>query len=238
MDDEMAFSHVLSKFSCLFVDQFTLTIKPPRLTEKDGVTFLTPPLESGFKPIELNFQNEFKNLKINKNDLFAKAVGAKKATTCWDTTVGFADDSIKLLKLGFSVTGFERNSLLFDFVNKASNREYHNATTRERLSRFKLYNQDVKTLVTGQFELPEVIYLDPMFPDVSNKSLPNKKMQILQSFIGKEKESDTEELLKWALSLKVKRVVLKRPNIAPIVGHPNVSFKGKSVRYDVYFNES
>jgi len=49
-------------------------------------------------------------------------------------------------------------------------------------------------------------------------------------------DSDADTLLAPALRLAVRRVVVKRPRIAPVLAarQPNLSLTGKSSRFDLY----
>ena len=84
-----------------------------------------------------------------------------------------------------------------------------------------------------QNEKPQVIYLDPMFPQKKKSSLPRKEMVLFRSLVGDD--TDSEELLQIALKTAKERVVVKRPlKSAPILKEPQHSFEGNSVRYDLY----
>ena len=81
---------------------------------------------------------------------------------------------------------------------------------------------------------PDVIYIDPMYPERKKSALVKKDMQILQRLLGKDESADA--LLKTALQCAGKRVVVKRPVHADTVGDikPSTSISSKKTRYDVY----
>ena len=81
---------------------------------------------------------------------------------------------------------------------------------------------------------PEVIYLDPMYPERKKSAQVKKNMQILQTLLGKDE--DTESLLNRALSTAKKRVVVKRPKGAENIPgiKPDICIESKKTRYDVY----
>ncbi|MFA0521778.1 class I SAM-dependent methyltransferase, partial [Vibrio sp. 10N.222.55.E8] len=65
------------------------------------------------------------------------------------------------------------------------------------------------------FEQPDVVYLDPMYPHPENKkksALVKKEMRVFQSLVGADLDADA--LLQPALTLASKRVVVKRPDYA------------------------
>jgi 16S rRNA (guanine1516-N2)-methyltransferase len=83
---------------------------------------------------------------------------------------------------------------------------------------------------------PDVVYLDPMFPDRRKSSLVKKEMQILQLLLGEE--ADAHQLLAPAIAAAQKRVVVKRPIRA---GHlagrvPDAVVKTPRHRFDLYLN--
>ena len=81
---------------------------------------------------------------------------------------------------------------------------------------------------------PDVIYIDPMYPQRKKSALVKKDMQILQRLLGKDQ--DAEKLLDTALQCAAERVVEKRPVHASPVGNvkPDTSISSKKTRYDIY----
>jgi hypothetical protein len=108
--------------------------------------------------------------------------------------------------------------------------------------------EDLPAELRGFLE-PDVVYLDPMFPGAAaRKTAERKPLRVLRRLVGDD--SDAAELFHWALHVARKRVVVKRPMKAPSLGvgwvervsernppssiDPDIVFKGKGVRYDVY----
>src|SRR3990167_8916605 len=85
-----------------------------------------------------------------------------------------------------------------------------------------------------QDNYPDVIYIDPMFPEKTKSALVKKEMRVLRSVVGDD--LDSEKLLSAALSIAKKRVVVKRSKLAPTLSDkkPDVVYTGKSSRFDVY----
>src|SRR5436190_24267612 len=81
---------------------------------------------------------------------------------------------------------------------------------------------------------PEIIYLDPMFPERKKSAAVKKEMVLLQQLVGDDLDADA--LFHLALTCANNRVVVKRPRLAePIAGiRPNFSITGKSSRFDIY----
>src|SRR3546814_15391075 len=76
--------------------------------------------------------------------------------------------------------------------------------------------------------------LDPMYPHRDKQALPQQEMQILRELTGSDPDANT--LLRPALAIARRRVVVKRPSHAPfLVGHePPVPLTGKQARHHAY----
>jgi 16S rRNA (guanine1516-N2)-methyltransferase len=88
---------------------------------------------------------------------------------------------------------------------------------------------------TSEGERPDIVFLDPMFPEESHSSaLPKKGMQLFRRLIGDD--ADAAEVLKVALTTARERIVVKRPIQAPPLAQlkPSLVYEGKTARYDVY----
>ena len=81
----------------------------------------------------------------------------------------------------------------------------------------------------------DVIYLDPMFPNRQKSAKVKKTMQYFQEIVFYDNEQE-EKLLDLSLQKAQKRVVVKRPKLAPFLAQkfPTHQIKGKTIRYDVY----
>ena len=103
------------------------------------------------------------------------------------------------------------------------------------LSDLRLLNGDACSLLRQWTEtVPQVIYLDPMFPHRDKSALVKKEMRLFRVLAGRD--DDAPALLAAALALASHRVVVKRPRKAPAVAGipPGFALEGKSSRYDVY----
>lgn len=170
--------------------------------------------------------------------LKAAAVKQSHMTRVLDATAGFGLDAYLFAAAGSMVTLCERSKILHamleDGIRRAANSE--EALVRQTVARMHLHSGDSLTLMQSDWqERPEIVYLDPMFPERKKKSAKVKKnMFLLQQLLhGKE---DVPGLLAQALELAVKRVVVKRPRHAPFLEGraPGFSLEGKSSRFDVY----
>lgn len=137
----------------------------------------------------------------------------------------------------------ERNpvvaALLDDGLSRAKQDSEIGGWVTERMSLLHASSHDALTQLTQQadFERPDVVYLDPMYPHPENKkksALVKKEMRVFQSLVGAD--NDADGLLAPALSLATKRVVVKRPDYAPWLddNKPSMAIETKKNRFDVY----
>jgi len=172
--------------------------------------------------------------------MIAKAVGLKggERPSVLDCTAGLGGDAFVLASLGCSVQMCERvpvvRALLADALAQAALLE--DTELRPILDRMELIEQDSLDYLTHCCPPPDVIYLDPMFPERSKRALVKKEMRVFHELVGSDLDADA--LLPAALNVAKRRVVVKRPRIAPRLDGPNPSYvlEGKSNRYDIYVN--
>ena len=82
-------------------------------------------------------------------------------------------------------------------------------------------------------QAPDVVFLDPMFPERRKRGATNKKLQLFQRL---ERPCENERaLMDAALAARPRKVVVKRPLKGPHLGgvKPSSSLTGKVVRYDI-----
>ena len=176
-----------------------------------------------------------------RGQAISKAMGLKSGITpsILDTTAGLAGDAFVLATLGCPVTLIERSAIIFSLLANALERASLNENFQTILNQgFHLVNRDANDYIIEQLAAaaapPDVIYIDPMYPDRKKSALVKKDMQILQRLHGKDDNSS--ELLDNALRFARKRVVVKRPIQAETINDktPNTCIKSKKTRYDIY----
>lgn len=169
----------------------------------------------------------------------AKAVGLKGGAnpTVLDATGGLGRDAFVLASLGCRVTLLERSpvvaALLEDGVRRAMADAEIGSWVAERLL---LIHTDAVIWMEGLAEeaFPDVVYLDPMFPHRRKSAQVKKEMALFQQLVGSDEDAD--RLLPAALRVARKRVVVKRPDYAPVLGgmKPTMAITSKKHRFDVY----
>lgn len=177
-----------------------------------------------------------------KSQSIAKAVGLKDKIrpVVADLTAGLGGDAFALASLGATLIMVERQpvvaALLADGIARARAAAEDDADLAAIMARMTLVNSDARQwlLDLGEDQRPDVIYLDPMFPERRKSALVNKSMQVFHKLVGAD--TDADDLLPLALEKARFRVVVKRPSHAPWLNNrePGYALEGKSVRFDVY----
>ena len=153
--------------------------------------------------------------------------------TAVDATAGLGEDSLLLAAAGFTVTMFEKDPVIAALLRDALDRAANDSQIAEVVARMTLVEGDS---VAGLRELgfsPDVVFLDPMFPERTKSAAVKKKFQLLHHL---ERPCEDEEgLLAAALAARPRKVVIKRPPKGPWLAgiKPSHSLTGKAVRYDV-----
>lgn len=174
----------------------------------------------------------------SRKEAVARAVGIRgaDAPTVLDVTAGLGQDGFILASLGCRVHLVERSAvvaaLLADGLRRGAMEPTLNAIIPARL---RLTRGDgLEILASWQGERPQVVYLDPMYPQRGKSALARKEMRLLRLLVGDDQNS--AGLLAAALAVATRRVVVKRPRLAPSLAGPPVAFtiSGRSSRFDVY----
>ena len=173
-----------------------------------------------------------------RGQALAKAVSLKhgKTPSIIDCTAGYGRDAFVLATLGCKITLIERNPIIATLLQDALERAKANPETAEITERMRLHNTDSKDYLQtlNPQQKPDVIYIDPMYPNSAKSALVKKEMQLLHQLIGPD--TDNDSLLTIAQDVALKRVVVKRPKTAqPLTKQKPSSFiESKNTRYDIY----
>jgi 16S rRNA (guanine1516-N2)-methyltransferase len=183
-------------------------------------------------PVYVDFEAVSSRQKQGK-DLIAKAVGVKGSyrPTIIDATAGLGQDAFTLAAYGCTVHMVERSPVIAALLADGLER----ARELEPLSRLSLQVGDAREILK-KVEAPDVVYLDPMYPDSGKSAAKRKEMRLFRELVGDD--TDVQELLAVGLETATKRVVIKRPLKAPTFGKPSFITKGTTLRFDVYLTKS
>lgn len=200
-----------------------------------------------------------------KSELLLQAVKITSDSQVIDATAGFGHDSLILASTGAQVIMLEQQPLMALLLLVEQQRMSGLANWQKLMSRLHIINTDAlgyfATLAadaiddTKEIDMKavDVVYLDPMFPEDSYQDSKTgkgakvgKHMQALHQLASPPTLEQEEQLLQSAQAvIRQKgqntniqgRVVVKRPQFAPLLAHqqPSESWHNEAVRFDGYF---
>ncbi len=164
----------------------------------------------------------------------SKIKGEDKPLMAVDATAGLGEDSLLLAASGFHVTMYEHNAVIYELLKNAIDRATEIPELAEAVSRMTVYNEDSVNGMTEMAIIPDVVLLDPMFPERQKSALVKKKLQMIQKLEMPCIEERT--LLITAMRTKPKKLIVKRPPKGPYLADikPDYSIEGKAVRFDCF----
>ena len=162
----------------------------------------------------------------------AKIRGAAGEPTAVDATAGMGEDSLLLAAAGFRVLLIEHDPVIAALLRDTMERAALEPELRDIISRMTLLEGDSLRELTALSYRPDVVYLDPMFPERQKSALIKKKFQLLH--LLERPCGEEEELLQAALAAGPRKIIIKRPLKGPLLAgmKPGYVMKGKAVRYD------
>jgi 16S rRNA (guanine1516-N2)-methyltransferase len=188
------------------------------------------------------FQHSFLDLSLlrrarQKNQALIRACLGRKQGECRvvDLTAGWGRDSFILASHGMQVTMIEHNPLVFatvQFLLQIATREDSSQAARA----MRLVQADAASWLDRTMQpAVDCLYLDPMFELQRKSAKPGKELQLLQ-LITRNRAID--EVFQAALHTGTPRVVVKRALHAGNLDErkPDLQYKEKTVRFDVYLN--
>lgn len=199
-------------------------------------------LDSKLKPIRVDFvAGALAHRRLfggGRGQPLARAIGLKhnKSPKVLDVCAGLGKDAFVLASLGCQVHLVERNPLVAALLEDGLQRARESLPLKEIMDRMTFEHVDASEWLRKQHDFkPDVIYMDPMFPERQKSALVKKEMRAFHDVVGKD--LDAGELLLLAINSGCKRVVVKRPRLAPVIESsvsPSAVIMGKNTRYDLY----
>lgn len=149
-----------------------------------------------------------------------------------DATAGLGEDSLLLAAAGFTVYLYEYDKVIAALLEDSLIRARKIPELSSMAGRMILKKEDSTVALRNLDFTPDVLLLDPMFPERNKSALIKKKFQLLQKL--ENPCSNEEELLEAALSSKAHKIIIKRPLKGPKLAGAKVSYsiEGKAIRYD------
>lgn len=137
-----------------------------------------------------------------------------------------------LAAAGFSVRLYEYDPVIAALLRDTLRRAAELPELAEIVGRMQLFEEDSLTALPQLPAAPDVILLDPMFPERQKSALIKKKFQLLQKL--ERPCGDETALVNAAITAHPRKVVIKRPLKGPYLANrkPSYSLNGKAIRYD------
>ena len=153
-----------------------------------------------------------------------------------DASAGLGEDSILLAAAGFYVTMYEKDPVIAALLKDALQRAKRNPLLSGIVKNMELIEGDSIPAMRELSFRPDVVLLDPMFPERQKSAAVKKKFQLLHQL--EEPCRNEEEFMRAALFSGPKRLIVKRPAKGPFLAgkRPDFSLTGKAVRFDCYIN--
>jgi len=155
-----------------------------------------------------------------------------------DATGGLGIDSFTLAFMGFKVTLIERDPIIFTLLQDGFQRGLQCKEIKAVLSKITLVNEDSFDYLKRVYgngkdtiDMPDVIYLDPMYPHRDKVALPKKTMILARRFLPQT--AGLEEFLEFTRHYCKHKVVLKRPYYETSENPDTKKFKGRSTSFEI-----
>lgn len=181
-----------------------------------------------------------------QGELLVRAARVKgvKDPVALDATAGLGEDSFLLAAAGFTVEMYERDSVIAALLRDGLERAAAEPELAIIVGRMHLHEADslaaLGVLGDGNGETPDgtrapdVVYLDPMFPERQKSAAVKKKLQLLQRLENPCSDEEADLLVRAAVAARPRKVIVKRPAKGPYLAgmKPAYSIEGKAVRFD------
>ena len=201
--------------------------------DKNGLS-----LAEGEAAVSVDFSKLIRRIKHSNpfGEMVVKAAKIKgnENPNLIDATAGLGEDSFILAAAGFNVTLCEYNPVICALLEDGIEKAKSIPPLSEAAGRMTVYEGDSIEYMASLTATPDVVLLDPMFPERQKSALTKKKFQLIHRL---EKPCDDEEtLLDAAIRLRPHKIVIKRPiKGAYLAGRkPDYSLDGKAIRYDCF----
>ncbi len=186
----------------------------------------------------LHLYNGYQREQIGIRQDIAKAVGCKPdyRPRVLDATAGLISDASLLAYLGCKLDLIEQSDTVYMLLEDALKQIPRDNPMRANLH--LLAQQNAIDYMQANPHKYDAVYLDPMFPERQKSAKVKKAMQYLHDIVGIAAEDEEARLLQAALVCAEKRVVVKRPRLAPLLAgqKPHFQITGKAIRFDIYQN--
>jgi len=149
-----------------------------------------------------------------------------------DATAGLGEDAFIMAASGAEVLLCESDPVICALLEDALSRAGRDPELAPVAARMTVRPGDSLKTLAALDAPPDVVYLDPMFPERRKSAAVKKKFQLLH--LLERPCGNGEELLVAAIDAGPRKVVVKRPAKGPLLAGrtPSHRVAGKAVRFD------
>ena len=196
-------------------------------------------LSDGAMSVRGDFSRMLPRISPNalNRELVVKTAHIKGATAplrIFDATAGLGEDSFLLAAAGHTVSLCERNPIIAVLLLSALSKAGSDHALADAARRMSASCSDGVLTLQRLDAAPDVVLLDPMFPERRKSAAVKKKLQLLQRL--ERPCEDEQELLDAAFAAHPRKVIVKRPVKGPYLAgrKPDYTLSGKAIRFDCY----
>lgn len=148
-------------------------------------------LTDGTMELRADFGRMLPRLKQGRlqQELLVKVARTKGIERPWaiDATAGFGEDSLLLAAAGFTVDLYEQDCVIAALLKDALDRAADDPALAAAVARMRLHagedsiaglRHTAELIGQGELTAPDVVYLDPMFPERTKSAAVKKKFQL------------------------------------------------------------
>ena len=204
--------------------------------DSEGISLCKAGKKGGVRVDFVGGGAQYRRLK-GGGELIAKAVNHTACPSVIDATGGLGRDAFVLAAQGLPVSIIERHPVVACLLSDGLTRALQNGGISDIAQRITLHFGDACALMPElalQAGRPDVVYLDPMYPERQKSAAVKKEMAYFHGLVGAAQ--DEAALLAAARTVARKRIVVKRPRLGVFLNgeEPAYQYAGKSTRFDVY----
>ncbi len=223
-------------------NRFGVAVTTQVPSEKDAKYFLMDKTGISFVAGKQVLKGDFANLLPRvtgghlQHEILLKAAkpdnNEERVLRAVDATAGLGEDSFLLAAMGYEVEMFEHNPITAVVLQDALIRARNTPELKEIAGHMTFTPGESKELLKTLSYEPDLIYLDPMYPEKKKSAESKMKMQVLHQI--EEPCKDEYDLMEAAVASRPARILVKRPPEASFLAEmtPSFSVTRKAVRYD------
>ncbi len=191
-------------------------------------------IRSGNMTVKGDFSELAGRIRLDRlsGELLVRAAKPHEGTKVIDATAGLGEDAFLLAATGCRVTLFEKDPVIHALLEDALIRGKKDPSIAGIIDNMEVFLKDSTADLKNLSFVPDIVYLDPMFPERRKSGLVKKKFQLLKML--ELPCEDEQALMEAAVATGAGKIIVKRPIRAPELAGARATYtiRGNTVRYD------